>query len=59
MSKHPKEKLFANNSTVLWIIVPWMLYLPYGSFHKSQLPYKETLLRHPSESINTLGNVIL
>lgn len=59
MSKHQKEKLCANDNRMLWIIVPWVLYLPCGSFHKSWLPYKETLLRHPSESINTLSNVIL
>lgn len=57
--QHPKENLDANNNRMLWIIVLWILYLPYGSFHKSCLPYKEMSLRHPSESTNTLSNVIL
>lgn len=58
MSEHLKEKLCKRQQDALDNSA-WMLYLPYGSFHKSRLPYKETLLRHPSESINTLSNVIL
>lgn len=58
-AEEPPGKPCTEDNRMLWIVVLLAPYLPSGSFHKSWLPYTETWLRHPAESINTLSNVIL